>query len=682
MDISNINTRIKILLIIVFALFINQKMLYSYDNNKIDSIKYNIQQLTEDSSKTDRLLYLSQLYIKTKNFDSAHAYIDKAVDLANKSGNARIKAKTLETKGNLYKKEGHFKKSINLLTEAYILALQINDKNLLVNTANNIGISYRRLTEDDKALNWHLLAYRLAEEIHDSRNLAIASNSIGIIYTWQNYYDKALPYFEKAIEIERSTNNSIGVAINLNSMAWVYEKKEDYTKAIKFYKQALEVNVNIKNKKGIAICYNDLGKIYRTIGEYQKSLEFYKKTLDVNKKIGDKRYIATSHIYLGEVYNDLGNYKKSLKHLAKGEQYAKEVNEKRLLQLAWQQFSLAYENLNNHKKALEAHKIFTLYRDTINDTEKTKQIIEMQTNYEIEIKEETIKNQEQQLVIQNLQLKNRQTALIYLGVLILLIVVLTLALLNRFRYRSKMNTILNEKNQQLSELNASKNMFFSIISHDLKNPTNAFQNITEALTENLENLDSEELAYYINELNLSAGQLNRFLKNLLEWTKSQQETALFDSTKTNLYDVAKETLKNVQSMASKKMLVISNEIQKDLSFSTNKDAVATILNNILVNAIKFSPKNKTIKLQAFQTNNHISITISDEGIGMTKDDADKLFRIEVNTSTIGNSEEKGTGLGLKICAALTKKLNGHIKVDSALGMGTTFTISLPQNGVA
>ncbi|MCK5169561.1 MAG: tetratricopeptide repeat protein, partial [Bacteroidales bacterium] len=179
------------------------------------------------------------------------------------------------------------------------------------------------------------------------------------------------------------TREKIGLAFNRNTR---FNALQPHVH--EFDKKTGICNLEIKNEKGIVICYSDLGKVYHTIGEYALSLEYYKKTLVVNEKLGDKRYIARSYIYIGETYRDLGYYSLSLIHLEKGLKYAQQVNSKRLLMSAYEQMSFTFEKTNQGKKALTNYKKFNVYKDSVLDEEKSNQIIEMQTRYETNRKEQ------------------------------------------------------------------------------------------------------------------------------------------------------------------------------------------------------------------------------------------------------------------------------------------------------
>jgi len=419
--------------------------------------------------------------------------------------------------------------------------------------------------------------------------------------------------------------------------------------------------------------------VYRTIGDYQQSLNYYKKALEVNTTIGDKRYIATSNIYIGEVYKDLGDLETSLAHLSIGLKYAQEMDEKRLLQMAWEQFSIIYEKLNRNKLALEAYKKSSAYKDTILDQEKAKQIIEMQTRYETEKKENEIKVLNSEKTIKEIQLKNSRLGLISVILITILLLVLFIIQYRQYLNRKKINAILNSKNKQLRQFVSAKDRFISIVAHDLKGPLSAFIGLIEILKETIAEKKIDESKDVLNVLYDSSKKINDMLLSLLEWAQLQRDKKMLDVELVNLSDELTQTILLVNEMAKVKSINVINNIDKNIKVNTSKNGLLTIFNNLITNAIKFSPENSDININATIQDANVVISVEDQGIGIDKNDINKLFKIEEDTREIGRSKFKGTGMGLIICKELVLKMNGDIWVESELTKGSKFIFTIPLN---
>lgn len=237
---------------------------------------------------------------------------------------------------------------------------------------------------------------------------------------------------------------------------------------------------------------------------------------------------------------------------------------------------------------------------------------------------------------------------------------------------------LLENQKKLTELNEVKNKLFSIIGHDLRGPIGNLKSIIEVLI-NDENLaDPQDLKTIMEGLRSSTSATYDLLENLLLWAKSQQNEVVFMPSKINLYQVAETTILLLNDMASKKSISVFNRIPQDFVVRVDKNMIMTVIRNLLSNALKFTNIDKNIYLSATEVDLTFSISVKDEGIGMSHDDIKKLFNPTTNHSTFGTSGEKGTGLGLLLCKDFVERHKGNIRIESELGKGSEFTVSIPK----
>lgn len=268
-----------------------------------------------------------------------------------------------------------------------------------------------------------------------------------------------------------------------------------------------------------------------------------------------------------------------------------------------------------------------------------------------------------------------------------LITISTIIFMLAFIYFSRVQRLKNQKilleksvalkTAELYELNASKDKFFSIIAHDLKNPFNTIIGFSEMLKEDIKTNDMATIEEYAGMINSSAVQTLSLLENLLEWAKSQTGNIQFNPVPIKLNNVLNEEFGILNDMAKGKNIELKNSIADDFLILADKNMIKTILRNLISNAIKFTHKNGKVEVKAFFDNNHAEISVSDSGIGMTKETTAKLFRIDVNLSTSGTENEKGTGLGLILCKEFVEKHQGKIWVETELGKGSQLKFTLP-----
>jgi len=252
---------------------------------------------------------------------------------------------------------------------------------------------------------------------------------------------------------------------------------------------------------------------------------------------------------------------------------------------------------------------------------------------------------------------------------------------SRVSQLNKQKILLEEtvalKTAELKELNASKDKFFSIIAHDLKNPFNTLIGFSEMMKESVKLNDSSTFYEYAVMINTSAVQTFRLLENLLEWASSQRGKLEFVPIPVNLYELVKEEFSMAEEMALGKDIKLNNNVDESIMIKADKNMSRTILRNLISNAIKFSNRNGQVDINASITNSMAVISVSDNGIGISEDTLSKLFRLDANISTHGTDNEKGTGLGLFLCKEFVEKHGGKIWVESKQGRGSTFNFELP-----
>ncbi len=237
---------------------------------------------------------------------------------------------------------------------------------------------------------------------------------------------------------------------------------------------------------------------------------------------------------------------------------------------------------------------------------------------------------------------------------------------------------LKSSENKLKEINATKDKFFSIIAHDLKNPFNGILGFSNILMEEAKDMDLPTIQEYADMINRAATQVFRLLENLLSWARVQQGQIPFNPTTLTLKEVANEAVEILMESAHRKKIRIVDNIPDKLLVRADADMLKTILRNLVSNAIKFTAANGKVVLSADEKDDCFEVSIKDTGKGMTKENADKLFKIDTNYITRGTEEEEGTGLGLILCKEFVEKHQGMIWVESELDRGSTFKFTLSK----
>ena len=236
---------------------------------------------------------------------------------------------------------------------------------------------------------------------------------------------------------------------------------------------------------------------------------------------------------------------------------------------------------------------------------------------------------------------------------------------------------LLEQTNNLKELNALKDKFFSIIAHDLKTPFNGILGFSEILKEDARNLDIDSIISYADIINSTAKQAFNLLENLLEWAILQQNGILFEPRRIFINPLIENEIKGLQYNADKKNITLQNNTTEEIIIAADEKMVCSMFRNLISNAIKFTNKGGEINVKAKMKVDHFEVSISDTGVGIGKEEIEKLFRNETSFTSKGTENEKGTGLGLILCKEFAEIHGGTITVESEIGKGSTFTISIP-----
>ncbi len=329
----------------------------------------------------------------------------------------------------------------------------------------------------------------------------------------------------------------------------------------------------------------------------------------------------------------------------------------------------------NYRQALQTFKKFESVEDTINMHEAKNQI----ASYEIEkyIAERKLDfellKQKEILHEKILKVKNYEIMVSLLFSIVLII--LLLALIKTRKKRKKLLVQSKKNNDKLIELNKSKNKFFSIIGHDLKGPFNGMLGLLNLLDKSWDSLADKDKKRYINSLLNSAEKTYVLLENMLSWGRSQQGLIkpLFQNE--NVFSVLTETSKLFHTSIEEKKIDFTIEVSQNLFLQTDKRILAHIFQNLIGNAVKFTPTNGKVKVFSKEENNRIKLCVADTGIGIPKGKIEHVFDLNFDFNRPGTNNEKSSGMGLILCNEYARILKTVLTVESIENKGSTFCLT-------
>lgn len=244
--------------------------------------------------------------------------------------------------------------------------------------------------------------------------------------------------------------------------------------------------------------------------------------------------------------------------------------------------------------------------------------------------------------------------------------------------RKHAEQIIKENETRLRELNATKDRFFSIIAHDLKSPFNSIVGFSNLLLEQIHDQNFKEIERYATVIQESSERAMNLLMNLLEWSQAQTGKIEYNPQNIDLVTIINEVVELSNDTARQKPIAILKKLPLNLPVVADKAMINTILRNLISNGIKFTNPGGEVIISTQQKEKQLIVSVADNGVGIKKEDIDKLFRIDYSHSTIGTNKETGTGLGLLLCKELIEMQGGKIWVESEVEKGSVFSFSIPQ----
>lgn len=491
-------------------------------------------------------------------------------------------------------------------------------------------------------------------------------------------FDNALVSLDSALKYFRIMKDTIGIAATFNRKAAVFIEL-NLNDSIKYYANKSNTLLLETDPKNLFIAnnYNILGSYY-SAKEYnlKKAIENYNKAIEIFKY--NNNNAAISHTYSNMCYlHFLNKDFKLAKYyglIAYNIAKTKEINP----YISYSAYNLAivYKQLHIFDSAFYYLSVYSSSRDSILNEKLIHQINTIQKKFEDE------------KLLQKVTYENEVNyyRIIILAITIILIGIIAIGFYIKHNEQKKKNKILKENNDiinaqsdKLTELIKNKDLLFSIMAHDLKNPLSSQKLIATVLKEEFTSLSENERLEFIDDIILASESANLLIENLLLWSRSQRDLIQVIYEKYYLKDIFDFVLNILSPNASLKNISLINNIPGELEIVTDFNMLTTIFRNIISNSIKYTNENGKITLNC--DCNHSSgfykFSISDTGIGMNKDEVDNLFHPTLRHTSLGTNNEKGTGLGLLICIDFCKKLNCKLEIESTKNIGTTISIISP-----
>ncbi len=698
--------KMKIILISVFVFAFSFSNSSAEENSfQIDSLK----KIAETATGEQKLeaTYRLGLAHSWSDIEVANQYYREALVMAKELNVNKTVARCFANIGANLRKTGRIDSSTDTLLLAYDYFEKAGDYAGQAFCLSQVANNYQILGEDDRATDYFLKAFRALDKrdinetieaftsaqgkVKDSlesylRVYALVYNDAGLQYYHIGNNEKARKYFNEALKVSQVINQKSRIAGCYSNLAMIHSDIEEWNKALELYQKALRIVREVGNKDYEGTILNNIGNIYSRQKEYSQSIDYYEQAYKLYNEVGQLDGVILALINSSYNYIHMGRTENGIPRLREALKLAIENNFPRYQMNAYTAMSKAYERYNRFDSALKYTRLAHDIQDSIFSIEKAEKISELELAYETAKKDKKI----ELLRKESEMAAAERTFFIILAIFAIAIIVIILIF---YRSKIKNNTILREKNaeledankkleeqsEELKEVNDTKDKFFTIIAHDLKNPFGLLVSISKLLVDSYHELEEAERRDFIKDIQKSTIQIYNLLENLLQWSRSQTGRLEFQPREFNARELIDEVMGVLRPNAQKKEQIIEENIDNTLMINADPNMFQFIIRNLLSNAIKFTPEGGRISIESDKINGMIKFSVSDTGIGIPQEDFDKLFLMRENYSRHGTNYEKGTGLGLIVFKEFVDMHGGSIDVKSKVGEGSTFSFTLPED---
>jgi len=607
------------------------------------------------------LAYLSLGNIQSENFEHerALASLAKADSIYSLTSNNNGQARVLLDIGATNIKQGDNSAAL----DNFFIALKIfqvaHDTSNIMKVYNNIGYTHYRLGNSDSSILYY---YKIIPYCTDNNDDVCFDmyNQLGIMYSEINEPKKAISFHKKSMAIKIANRDTLNMAMSSLNIAGVYFFQNQFDSCTYFLSQAMGLYKKSNNMQGEVICNNNLAAIYIEIGQFEKSIAPAKRARLLAEKIGDQFVWAGSFINLGGAYEKLGKYNLAEIYTDSALSIANRQNSKYLIQEYYGVKSRIMLGRKYFEKAYEYREIYHVYKDSILNENKTKQISALEVQYKIEKKEKEIELQASILREQNLTI-NRN---IIIQIASIMAFVLILSLLYAFFNRRRLNQVAAFKQEKVA---LKEDQLAAIIDSQEKERSRFAKDLHDGFGQ------------LISALRLNVNRLtekNQLLITDVSTKSNEMLDEMYLSLKNIAFDLMPQTLvdKGISEALDELALHISNIgdiVVKVRSFkpsyglsNTNKLSVYRIIQEVVNNIIKYADAKK-IEISLTDLDNELSILVEDDGNG---------FDVDLLTS--------GRGNGWRNMQSRIDMIEGTIDFDSTpVRKGTTVSISIPFEAI-
>ena len=619
-------------------------------------------------------------YYKGDHAEALKNYINAAQHYE-QAGNKIQSALVDNNIGIIYKGQGDLENALNYFQKSISQLTELGEESLLIEKFYDLSSVYLSMGNEGGTTEPLFKALVISQKVKDKGKVLRTLLRINDAYIQLKNYKSGLYYAQESLNLAREFNNPSKLAEVYMQLAATYKGGGKYSLSIQYFKEAEKIISDLDNNEVKFGLYRDMALIYKMTKNYNRALNYGKRSLQVAKKIDvrERIYEATETLY--EIFRQQNNYTKALSYLEMlmayrdsihvenkaleiGKLQAQYEAEKEKQQLALVQKEKDYKaqaTLSRQKVIRNAFIVGFLFALTMSvfiyghyKRKAKANLLLRKKNYEIIIQKKELLSQKDRLSILNNEIAHQKEKI------------------------SVQNEILFNKNKELENLNREKDSLLSIVAHDLRAPLNRSKGLAELMKMDGELNNSQRK--YLKMMTSVCDEGISLTEDLLCLHSIAQSQTEPDNQEIGVNAFFEQFLQGYHDKLKKKDLKLHYEpLKKEIKLIIDPKYLTRIIDNLFSNAIKFTYPGKNIYLSMSESFRSFVVSIRDEGQGISEDEQKLMFKKFQKLSAIPTGGEHSTGLGLSIVENLVQRLNGKIKVNSQVGVGTEMVLEFNKS---
>ncbi len=585
--------------------------------------------------------------------------------------------------------------TIFYVSRALDLARQGSFVERQIQSNNYLGIAHRNLGNYSRAFEYYMTAYSASQEANVLEQQGYSLINLGNLSIYQSDFEGALPYFLNALNTAEQLGDSTMIGYCYLNLGRTYRGLDRLNESEQQFIKTRQLREQLGDTPGVITAEADLGEVYRLKKDYSAAISSFESAMDRANSVGNLGAVVYSLNNLALIYIDLNDSKKAEEYALRSLAMAKEHGLQNDVRKALLSISQISEINQDYPTALKYHQDYHDLNQEIFSEENTRKIERLRAQYESERQEAENQFLKQQAELNEQIISRQETIILLTGVGIGLLLVAAFISIYAYNTKHKLSyKIMRQKQQieedknvienqasKLEELDRAKSRFFANISHDLRSPVSL-------ILGNLENVRLNQENYFTPIAKQNLDVIERNGQRLLNMTDEINDLTQLEDGKLKLNKQAvslRPYLDSLLGMFETTLALRSVELKltasHDNDFLVDIDSrqFEKIVFNIVGNAIKHTKDGDTITVDLDNIKDTIELRISDTGEGINSQSLPYIFDRFYQSPDNKYQAREGLGIGLALVRELVELHDGHITVESELGVGTTFIVSLPES---